>query len=175
MGEATTPLPTSKAFADDERSVLVGYLDYHRAVLARKAEGITEADARMAGCPPSGMTLLGLIRHMAAVERAWFRDVLMGEDIAPLYYGQGHPTGDIDGDWHPSLNDTLGEAFASYWREIAIANANIAATPLDGAAANAGDRPTNLRRILVHMIEEYARHCGHADLLREPIDGVTGD
>jgi uncharacterized damage-inducible protein DinB len=176
MSNATTPLPDAKSFGEDERSVLVGYLDYHRAILARKAEGINEAQSRLAPCQPSDMTLLGLIRHMAAVERYWFRQALLAEDVPPLYYGDGHPEGDADGDWHPSATDTLAEAFESFWREIAVANRNIAAASLNDRAIGAdADRPTNLRRILVHMIEEYARHCGHADLLREAIDGVTGD
>src|SRR4051794_40416819 len=81
MADAVTPLPSAKAFGEDERSVLLGYLAYHRAVLARKAEGLSDEQARRAACPPSSLTLLGLIRHMTDVERWWFRRVLLGQDI----------------------------------------------------------------------------------------------
>lgn len=179
MGETTdepTELPSQKAFAEDERSVLLGYLDYHRKVLVRKAEGITEDQARLAACPPSGMTMLGLIRHMADVERNWFRRALTGEDIGPIYYGEAHPDGDPDGDFNPPAGATLAEAIATWRHEVEVADANIAANDLDDREVNpSGDHASSLRRVVVHLIEEYARHCGHADLLREAIDGATGD
>jgi uncharacterized damage-inducible protein DinB len=169
MGEPTTPLPTAKAHAEDERSVLLGYLDYHRAVLARKAEGITDEQARLATCPPSDLTLLGLIRHMTDVERLWFRRSLLGEEIPPIY-GLGEE------DLHPPSDATLSEALATYWKEIRVTNRNIAAASLDDFAQGEPDPGEHkLRRTIVHMIEEYARHCGHADLLRQAIDGTTGD
>lgn len=177
MTEPMTPLPEQKAFGEDERSVLIGYLDYHRAVLARKAEGITDEQARLAACPPSEMSLMGLIRHMADVERNWFRRALVAEDAGPIYYDEGHPTGDPDGDFHPGPNDTMAEALATWRAEIAVADANIAAASLDDRQQfnPYGPERSSLRRIIVHLIEEYARHCGHADLLREAIDGTTGD
>ena len=85
MAEPVTPLPTAKAFGEDERSVLLGYLAYHRMVLARKAEGLSDEQARRAACPPSALTLLGLVRHMTDVERWWFRRVLLCEDIPALF------------------------------------------------------------------------------------------
>lgn len=172
MAEPSTPLPTGKASANDERSVLLGYLDYHRAVLARKAEGITDEQARLDACPPSDLTLLGLIRHMTDVERNWFRRSLVAEDIPPMYYGAAHPDGDVDGDFHPPPEATIAQALAVYWTEIDVANRNIAAASLDDIPQGESH---SLRRNLVHMIEEYARHCGHADLLRQSIDGATGD
>jgi uncharacterized damage-inducible protein DinB len=177
MDAATTALPTAKAFAEDERSVLLGYLDYHRAVLARKAEGISDEQARRLACPPSDVTLLGLIRHMADVERNWFRRALLGEEIGPIYYGEAHPDGDEDGDFHPPPDATLAEALATYWAEIEVSNRNLAASSLDDRERRPrhGREPSSLRRIIVHLIEEYARHCGHADLLRQAIDGSTGD
>jgi len=170
MAEPTTSLPEAKSRDDgnDEWSVLVGYLDYHRAVLARKAEGITEEQARVAACPPSDLTLLGLIRHMTDGERLWFRRSLKGESVPFLY-------GDDDEDLHPPADATLAEALASYWAEIEIANANIASASLDDATEGEPQPGRSLRRTIVHMIEEYARHCGHADLLRQAIDGTTGD
>jgi hypothetical protein len=167
MAEPTTPLPGAKADAEDERSVLLGYLDYHRVVLARKAEGITEQEARLPACPPSDLTLLGLIRHMTDVERDWFRRSLTAEGVPPEY-------GDGDDCFHPPPDATLAGALAAYWEEIRLANANLAVMVMDDTSR--GDPgPHSVRRIVVHMIEEYARHCGHADLLRQAIDGVVGD
>ncbi len=170
-------LPEAKAFGEDEESVLLGYLDYHRAVLARKASGITDEQARMAACPPSEMTLLGVIRHMADVERHWFRWSLVGEDIDPQFSIRNEHDQSDDGDWHPPAEATLDDAFAAWRAEVEVADANIAAVGLDGFGTRRteGQPPTKLRRIVVHMIEEYARHCGHADLIRQAIDGTVGD
>jgi Protein of unknown function (DUF664) len=175
MTEPVTALPESKAQGNDERSVLFGYLDYHRAVLARKAEGISDEQARLAACPPSELTLLGLIRHMTDVERIWFRRALVSEDAPPVYYGAAHPEGDEDGEWHPPPDATIAGALAAYWAEIEVANRNLAGASLDDVTQGEPDPGHSVRRMIVHMIEEYARHCGHADLLREAIDGVTGD
>jgi hypothetical protein len=175
MAQPSTPLPTQKASGDDERVVLFGYLDYHRAVLARKAEGISDEQARLAACPPSDLSLLGLVRHMTEVERQWFRRSMRAEDAPPIYYGAAHPDGDEDGDLHPPPGATIDEALAGYWAEIDMANRNIAAASLDDLSPGEPDPGHSLRRTIVHMIEEYARHCGHADLLRQAIDGATGD
>jgi hypothetical protein len=174
VAEPTTPLPTDEAPAADERTTLLAFLGYQRAVLARKAEGLTDEQARLAACPPSDLTLLGLVRHMADVERNWFRRSLLAEEVAPIFYGPSHPDADEDGDFHPPPEATLADAVASYWAEIDVANRNIAGASLDDIERR--ERSTyTLRWILVHMIEEYARHCGHADLLRQAIDGTTGD
>jgi uncharacterized damage-inducible protein DinB len=187
MGEPTTPLPGAKAFAEDERSVLLGYLDYHRAVLARKAEGISEAQARHAACPPSTLTLMGIIRHMADVERFWFRRRLVGEPIDALFpfepadadadhAGLGGPEA-IEPEWILPDDTTMADALALWRGEIAAADANIARCSVDDyeQADIEGQPPSTLRRVLVHLIEEYARHCGHADLLRQAADGAVGD
>jgi uncharacterized damage-inducible protein DinB len=161
-------LPASKAFGEDERSVLLGYLTYFRTVLARKIEGVSDGDARRAACPPSALTLLGLVRHMTDVERWWFRRVVQGEDIPGLF--------DEDEEWRVPPDATVAEALATYWAEIATVDAYLVTADLDGR--NRGGEETGshaLRRTITHMIEEYARHCGHADLLRETIDGTTGD
>jgi hypothetical protein len=175
VAEPATPLPTQKATGNDQRSVLLGYLDYHRAVLARKAEGITDEQARLASCPPSDLTLLGLVRHMTDVERIWFRSSLLAEDAPPIYYRAAHPDGDEDGDLHSPPGATLADALATYWAEIDVASRNIADASLDDVGQGDPDPGHSLRRTIVHMIEEYARHCGHADLLRQAIDGATGD
>jgi len=169
MADPITPLPQAKAFADDERSVLLGYLDYHRVVLARKAEGVTEEQSRLPACPPSDLTLQGLIRHMVEVERHWFRRWLLAEDVPSIY-------GDNDEEFYPLPDSTLAGALADYWNEIQITNRNLAAASLDDRSQGLPDAGKHtLRRTIVHMIEEYARHCGHADLLRQAIDGLTGD
>jgi uncharacterized damage-inducible protein DinB len=168
VAEPVTPLPTAKAFGEDERSVLLGYLTYHRAVLARKAEGLTDDQARRAACPPSRLTLLGLIRHMTDVERWWFRQNLLAEDIPALF--------EDEEEWRLPDDATVTAALAAYWEEIAIIDRHLGAATMDDRNEGDPDRGHHtLRRTIVHMIEEYARHCGHADLLREVIDGTTGD
>ncbi len=168
MAEAVTPLPVAKAFGEDERSVLLGYLTYHRIVLARKVEGLTDEEVRRAPSPPSTLTLLGLIRHMTDVERWWFRRVAWAEDVPALF--------DDEEEWRLPPDATAADALAAYWDEIAVIDRRLAVADMDelNAAAPDGGQRT-LRRTIVHMIEEYARHCGHADLLREAIDGTTGD
>jgi uncharacterized damage-inducible protein DinB len=166
MSEPVTSLPAAKAFGDDERSVLLGYLTYHRTVLARKAEGLSDEQARRAACPPSALTLLGVIRHMTDVERWWFRRVLVAEDVPGLF--------DDDAEWHPPVDATIADALTAYWDEISVVDRHLATASMDDHDTGQHETHT-LRRMIVHMIEEYARHCGHADLLREAIDGTTGD
>jgi uncharacterized damage-inducible protein DinB len=111
MAAPSTPLPEAKAFGEDERSVLLGYLTYHRTVLARKAEGITDEQARLAACPPSPMTLLGLIRHMTDVERWWFRRHQQAEDLPSLF--------DDEAEWRVD-GATVSDALSAFWAEIAV-------------------------------------------------------
>jgi uncharacterized damage-inducible protein DinB len=168
MPEPVTPLPESKAFGEDERTVLLGYLAFHRTILGRKIEGVSDEDARRAACPPSALTLLGLIRHMTDVERWWFRRVQQAEAIPGIF--------DDDEEWRVPEDATVADALLAYWDEIAVVDAYLAGADMDhiNEDASSGGAHT-LRRTIVHMIEEYARHCGHADLLREAIDGTTGD
>ena len=163
-----TPLPESKALADDERSVLLGYLIYHRAVLARKLDGVDDEDARRAAIPPSPLTLLGLIRHMTDVERWWFRTVFVDVGVPPLF--------DDEAEWNVPEDATVVDALEAFWAEVTAVDEILADAHMDTVSTGDpdGGRHT-LRRTIVHMIEEYARHCGHADLLREIIDGSTGD
>ena len=174
MGEPTTPLPEDDVGRADERTTLIGFLDFYRAVLARKREGLTEEQARVAACPPSDLTLLGVVRHMADVERSWAQRAFRGGSSPPIFYGDAHPDGDVDGDFHAPTGATIAEAFEAYWAEIAAADEVYAAAQLDDVERHERSRHS-LRWILVHLIEEYARHCGHADLLREAVDGTTGD
>ncbi|MDC0770595.1 DinB family protein [Streptomyces sp. HD] len=157
-----------------ERTMLEGWLDYHRQTLAWKCEGLTDAQLRTASVEPSELSLMGLVRHMAEVERGWFRKVLTAEDPGPIYYTDE----DQDGEFHLSESDTWAEAYATWQSEIETARRNAARFDLDdlseGKSRRTGEQ-FNLRWIYTHMIEEYARHNGHADLVRERLDGATGD
>jgi uncharacterized damage-inducible protein DinB len=113
------------------------------------------------------MTLIGLIRHMTDVERWWFRRVQQAEDIPGIF--------DDEEEWRVPEDATVAAALQAYWEEIAVVDAFLVATDMDHLDQNPSGSAHTLRRLVVHMIEEYARHCGHADLLREAIDGVTGD
>lgn len=153
-----------------ERALLDAWLDYHRATLARKCEGLTDGQLRMRSVPPSTMSLLGLVRHMVDVERHWFRIVLDDEAIEQRYWGNPGPDDDFD-----RVDDAVvADDLAAWHEECAVARDRAAAHDLDDVAADAR-KPVTLRWILTHMIEEYARHNGHADLLRECVDGATGD
>jgi uncharacterized damage-inducible protein DinB len=155
-----------------EREMLDAWLDYHRATLAVKCEGLTDDQLRARAVPPSSLSLLGLVRHMGEVERSWFRRVLGGEQAPPRYYSDENPDGDFD----DVAGAGVAEAFG-YWRdECAHARERAAAAPsLDVTGTGRRGETYSLRWIMVHMIEEYARHNGHADLLRERIDGTVGD
>ncbi|MEU6980989.1 MULTISPECIES: DinB family protein [unclassified Streptomyces] len=157
-----------------EREALEQWLDFHRATLAAKCEGLDDAQLRTASAPPSDLNLMGLVRHMAEVERGWFRRVLAGEQEADWIYTT---KADHDADIHVTDEDTWEEAYATWQGEIAVARANAAGRGLDepGSGTHRTGRTFNLRWIYLHMIEEYARHNGHADLIRERIDGATGD
>jgi uncharacterized damage-inducible protein DinB len=161
--------------AAGEQEMLNAWLEFHRATLLMKCEGLTDDQLRERSVPPSSLSLLGLVRHMTDVERGWFRQVLLGEDV-PFMYGTPDDRG---ADFNDVDSADVAEAFRSFDRECALARQAAAAAP-DLDARGKGRRgftsePISLRWILVHMIEEYARHNGHADLLRERIDGATGD
>jgi uncharacterized damage-inducible protein DinB len=158
----------------DERVTLTGFLDWYRATIAQKIDGVTDEQARTRYVP-SDTSLLGLVRHLTEVERSWFQRRLRGEDAPPLYYSAEDP----DGDFHPGLDWTVAEAVAAYERECEVSRVIVADTAnldeLTVVPVGGYDAPVSLRWILVHMIEETARHAGHADILRELIDGATGD
>ncbi|HET9141347.1 DinB family protein [Actinophytocola sp.] len=159
-------------YQGDDRAILTGFLDWQRATLAWKCDGVDQARLRERGVPPSNLSLLGLIRHMADVERGWFQRTLAGADAPRIYYSDEDPDGDFD---HVETAD-IDEAFATWHAQCERSREIVAATPsLDTAAAGRDGRMISLRWILTHMIEEYARHNGHADLLRERIDGATGE
>jgi hypothetical protein len=174
-----TELAPEPAVTAGEATTLNEFLDYYRSVLLRKVDGLDEAQVRVR-IPPSEMDLLGMIRHMAFVEQWWFASAFAGSDEPARWLEPD----DDDRDWHHRPDETLAEALEALHFEIDRARAIVAAsTSLDDLTAievgpvsipeRRGKR--SLRWIMVHMIEEYARHCGHADLLREVVDGTTGD
>lgn len=151
--------------------MLAGWLEFHRATLLHKCAGLAREQLVLASCPPSNLTLLGLVRHMAAVERGWFQIRFLGRDIPHLYLTDQHPQGDLD--LLPSADPAAD--FAAFEQEVDASRQAAAGHSLDETFK--GPQPgveLNLRWIYVHMIEEYARHNGHADLIRQAIDGVTG-
>ncbi|MFJ8309739.1 MULTISPECIES: DinB family protein [unclassified Streptomyces] len=156
-----------------ERDMLDGWLEYHRETLAWKCSGLTDEQLKSAAVPSSALTLLGLLRHMAEVERWWFTTVFGGEADAPVYSTDEDP----DRDFHFGPEDTYAEALATWRGEIAAARAHAASHELDelSAGTSRNGKHFTLRWIYTHMIEEYARHNGHADLIREAVDGSTGD
>jgi uncharacterized damage-inducible protein DinB len=160
-------------FVADERAMLDAWLDYHRATLLIKCEGLDAAQLRERSVPPSSLSLLGLVRHMTEVERAWFRRTLLGEDAPRIYSVEGRKDGDFD-----DVDTADAQAvLAAYAAEVDRCR-TISAAHRDLDALGASHRHgqgVSLRWIYVHMIEEYARHNGHADFLRERIDGRTGD
>ncbi|UNO43697.1 DinB family protein [Streptomyces sp. MST-110588] len=159
----------------EERTSLESWLDFYRATLAMKCEGLTEEQVRDASVPPSPLTLQGLVQHMAKVERNWFRRVLTGEDVPPVHPAQDGADGPDGHDGGFDLMDgvSFATARAAWQDEIARARANCAGRSLEDTAPFMGGE-VSLRWIYTHMIAEYARHNGHADLIRERIDGSTG-
>jgi uncharacterized damage-inducible protein DinB len=156
----------------DERSTLNEYLRAYRLTLEMKCADLGAEQLARRSVPPSTMSLLGLIRHMAEVERSWFRRVMAGQD-APKLYSTGS---DRDGDWDGAVGEPhlVAQAWQAWREEVAFAEQFTEANDLDFVGHMADGQTLQLRELLVHMIEEYARHCGHADLLRERIDGRVG-
>ncbi|MFG2003180.1 DinB family protein [Spirillospora sp. NPDC048911] len=156
--------------AGDERATLTGFLEFQRDTFAWKCAGLTTEQLRERNIPPSTLSLLGLVRHLAEVERGWFRMAMRGEDI-PFRWKRSRE------DLSPFEADDAdpGEAFAAWNEECKIAREIVDTTgSLDTTTTFRGE-VYSLRWILTHMIEEYARHNGHADLIRERLDGATGE
>jgi uncharacterized damage-inducible protein DinB len=157
----------------DERTTLMEFLRCQRLTLELKCSGLDAAQLACRSVEPSTMSLLGLVRHMADVERSWFRRTMAGLDAPPLF----RSSDDRDGDFNGAVPDP--EAAAAAWKawhdEIAFADRFVAeAADLASTGNMARGGVISLREVLVHMVEEYARHNGHADLLRERIDGKIG-
>lgn len=152
--------------------MLEGWLDYHRATLRQKCAGLSDEQLRTASCPPSNLTLLGLVRHMTDVERGWFlRGVARrpGSEVEPIYYSAE----DEEGDFENLGSASPQSVFETYEKAISEVRDALVGANLDRTFDNGGT-PYSARWVYTHMIEEYARHNGHADLIRERIDGATG-
>ena len=159
-----------------ELATLAGFLRWQRGTLELKCSGLdAEAMARRS-VEPSMMSLLGLVRHLADVERSWFRKIMAGQDVPSRYRSEDQPDGDFEGARpDPAV---VAEAWQAWRDEVAFADRFVAAAPdldLVGQVPDAWRGPMSLRWVLTHMIEEYARHNGHADLIRERLDGSTGE
>lgn len=156
----------------DERAMLLAFLRAQRATLVVKCAGL-EAELARCSVEPSTLSLLGLVRHLAAVERRWFRQVLAGQDAPARFSTDAEPDNDFDG----AVPDAavIAEAWEAWREEVAFADHfAAAAADLDVAGVDSWRGPVSLRWVLIHLVEEYARHNGHADLLRERIDGAIG-
>jgi hypothetical protein len=153
-------------FSGDERAMLDGFLDWGRASLLRKCEGLTGEQLAIRACPPSDLSLLGLVRHMVNVERNWFRRRFAGQDVAFPY--------PADTDFGEASGSTAERDWAALIAEQQAAREAVADLALDAVFVSDRWGTMSLRWCYSHMIAEYAGHNGHADLLRERIDGATG-
>jgi uncharacterized damage-inducible protein DinB len=154
-----------------ERDMLRAFLDFHRATLAMKCEGLTDEELRRQSMPPSTLSLLGLVRHMAEVERAWFRRVFE-DNAAPMIWSDKI---DFQAAYDASAS-TRAEAFGAWQAEVETSRRiERAAESLDVAGYQPRwEEEVSLRLVIVHVLLEYGRHNGHADLLREGVDGTVG-
>ncbi len=175
----SSPERTDPPLAGDEAATLLGFLEFHRETLRWKTSGL-DAEGLARALPPSDMTLGALLKHLASVEDYWFGQILLGRQASPPF-GTAPWDVDPDWDWHSAADDApetlhhlLAEAIA---RSQEATSTVLAAGGLDALSAGRSRRGEqfSLRWILVHMIEEYARHNGHADLLRQAVDGLVGE
>jgi uncharacterized protein DUF664 len=148
------------------RPILQGYLDHHRLTLLRLCAGLTAEQLVLRPVSPSTLSLLGLVRHMTKVERVWFRIRAAGEDVAPLFPARDEDFNDID----PTTAERAVAALPVEWAACDVAVENL---PLDHDIELDGV-PVSLFSIYIHLVEEWARHDGHADLIRQSIDGSIG-
>ena len=151
--------------------MLEGFLDFHRLTLLRKCAGLTAEQLATRNAEPSSLSLLGLVRHMTEVERGWFRRGFGAEKPGQVYCTQDSP----DADFGDAVAADARRDLAAYQRELGLAREAVAGHSLDETLhrRNPG-KDISLRWVYLHMIGEYARHNGHADLIRERIDGATG-
>jgi len=167
------------SLAADETATLLGFLDFQRATLEWKCSGLDESGLN-ATVGKSTMTLGGILKHLALVEDSWFSRSLHGQDRQPPWDSVDW-NADADWDWHSAANDTP-EQLRTLWKDAVDRSRSLVTESLGNGGLEQlaqrtwpDGRAPSLRWILVHMIEEYARHNGHADLLRESIDGETGE
>lgn len=155
-----------------EKETVWDYLRRYRLTLQMKCADLDATQLAQRSVPPSTMSLLGLVRHLAGVEHHWFQRVLQGHDVPRLYRSET----DRDHDFNGAVADpvVVEEAWSTWSREVAAADTWLTGNVAMDAEVPFADETVAVRDVLVHMVEEYARHVGHADLLRERIDGRTG-
>jgi uncharacterized damage-inducible protein DinB len=156
----------------DEWDSLSQWLDFHRATFRLKCAGLTDEQLKQRPISTTNLSLLGLMRHLTEVERGWFAETLAGRSITGLYYSEDDPDGDFDQlDSRP-----VSEVQESYLTAIREAHDIVASfEDADDLRRHPTERPVRVRWVMMHMLEEYARHNGHADLIREAIDGARGE
>jgi uncharacterized damage-inducible protein DinB len=170
VGELVDPRRLEPARVLDERAILEGWLDYHRTTLQLKCEGLDDAALKARPVPTSSLSLHGLVRHMAEVERIWFQRVLLNQPDLPLIWY----VDEVEDSELIPLDDAEWAADLAAWQDECEASRRVAAAhELDDTGIRDG-QPCSLRWIYTHMIEEYARHNGHADLIRELLDNAVG-
>ncbi|WP_031087104.1 DinB family protein [Streptomyces sp. NRRL WC-3549] len=160
---------TTGPLTGGERETLTGFLAFYRSTLLHKCAGLTGRQLAEVTAPPSNLTLLGLVRHMAKVERIWFRLGFAGLDLPPMY----EPAKGKDADFEDLAPDRAEHDYARLVEEMRLADEAVSGAALDDTFTWRGT-VHSLRMAHIHMIAEYARHVGHADLLRERLDGATG-
>jgi uncharacterized damage-inducible protein DinB len=173
MDMALDPRFTTRTAPEGERATLLQYLQRYRLTMEMKCADLDAAQLASRSVPPSTMSLLGLIRHMADVERHWFRRVMAQSDAPFLYWSEDVP----DAEWLGAVADPalVDDAWRAWRGEVGFAERFVDDSPdLAVKGTNPDGTSVALRSVLIHMIEEYARHCGHADMLRERIDGRVG-
>ncbi len=151
-----------------ERECVLAYLEHYRTTLELKCQGLTNDQLATRAVPPSAISLLGLIRHLARVEHSWSRRVIEGQaDLVRIY------PDDAGFEFGAVTDDLVADAWQTWRAEVAHARAVVDQTDFD-TLVRVRDETIEVRDVVVHLVEEYARHCGHADLVREVIDGRTG-
>jgi uncharacterized damage-inducible protein DinB len=167
----SAPERQALVYAGDERAQLESWLTFYRETLLVKCDGLDETQMKLRPIATSKLSLLGLLRHMTFVEQFWFERLLAGHDVPPYY--KDAPGSDDDFDNLDEIG--LDKVLANYLASIAMSVRCAEGHSLDELTPKPWrEREVDLRWIYLHMIEEYARHCGHADIVRELIDGETG-
>lgn len=170
VDDLVDPRRSEPSFLLDERAMLEGWLEFHRVTLLLKCEGLSDVDRKSRPVATSKLSLHGLLRHMAEVERSWFRRSLLSEKSAPYLWYDGD---DEDSDMFPLDDANWDDDLATWYAECDASREAARGKSLDFTGLR-GTSPVSLRWIYSHMIEEYARHNGHADIIREMIDGSVG-
>ena len=165
-------MPDFPPLIADERTMLTAWLDFHRRTLLDKCDGLEPDQLATRAVPPSALSLLGIVRHAAEFEAFWFRRVFLDETFSPHYYARE----DQDAAFNGASPDNAADGFAAFDEACGRSRQVVAGVGSldDVGRRRLGDHDVSMRWILVHLIEEYARHNGHADLLRQAIDGAVG-